>query len=476
MKFPVRKLWVGFCLLGIASAALAQMPADKLPALLKAASTAPKTVVKNGVLSAAQLHALQSQFQAVEEARRALVRSPGWAVSAQFIRPANQLRRLGLALPPAPPVNAAAVEKEVFRRQVAQMLYEEGVALGQLIGQKPRPQDAPDRLGWNFQKMFLASARHHDAMDVLLASDRPSLVWGTPNWDEVRVAPMEFPNASEEQLDDYDELIGALAGNEDRNLSDTLNTILNDTALSSADKQLLMGAIAEASELLSYDFVRLYMQIFNQIPVVHTPDGFQLPQGRALGRYAVAVQKMLIEKLRDEGVWTEQDFNRFADVSVFLPPDRAHAVLGAVTYLEPKAALWLLDNPLTDPLSKKLIDQTRQLRARQKERWPDGTILPKETAHHQFNRLRYERQKALRAYIGVLTARMEKAMERLEAAARAQQIMAAQAKNTAATPEERHERLAANIFISARIARIKTQIEQLKDTLAQTQEALDVIS
>ena len=24
MKFPVRKLWVGFCLLGIASAALAQ--------------------------------------------------------------------------------------------------------------------------------------------------------------------------------------------------------------------------------------------------------------------------------------------------------------------------------------------------------------------------------------------------------------------------------------------------------------------
>ena len=71
---------------------------------------------------------------------------------------------------------------------------------------------------------------------------------------------------------------------------------------------------------------------------------------------------------------------------------------------------------------------------------------------------------------------MEKAMERLEAAARAQQIMAAQAKNTAATPEERHERLAANIFISARIARIKTQIEQLKDTLAQTQEALDVIS
>ena len=67
-------------------------------------------------------------------------------------------------------------------------------------------------------------------------------------------------------------------------------------------------------------------------------------------------------------------------------------------------------------------------------------------------------------------------MERLEAAARAQQIMAARAKNTAATPEERHERLAANIFISARIARIKTQIEQLKDTLAQTQEALDVIS
>lgn len=476
MIFSARKLWVCFCLLGIASVAMAQVPANKLPALLKAASTAPKTIVKGGVLSAAQLHALESQFQSVEEARRALARNPGWAVSAQFIQPANELRQLGLALPPAPDVNAATVEKEVFRRQVAKMLYEEGVALGQLIGQKPRPQDTPDRLTWNFQKMFLASARHHDAMDVLLTSDKPTLVWGTPNWDQVRVVPLEFPHASEEKLDDYDELVGALAGNEDRNLSDTLDTLLNDMALSSADKQMLMGAIAEASELLSYDFVRLYMQIFNQIPVVRTPDGFRLPQGQALQRYATAIQKMLIEKLRDGGVWTPRDLNRFADVSVFLPPARANAVIGAVTYLEPKAALWLLTNPVTDPLSKKLIAQTQQLRAQQKERWPDGTIFPKETAHHQFSRLRYERQKSLRAYIDVLTVRMEKAMERLEATARAQQIMASRTKNTTATPEERHERLAADVFISARIARIKAQIEQLKDTLSQTQEALDVIS
>lgn len=476
MTFSARKLGVCVCLLGLTAAAAAQVPAKNLPTLIKAASTAPKTILKGGMLSAAQRHALESQFQSVEETRRALARNPGWAVSAHFIKPAQQLRQLGLALPPAPSVNASTVEKEAYRKQVAKMLHEEGVALGKLIGQTPRPADPAERLEWNFQKMFLASARHHDAMDLLLTSNNPTLVWGTPNWDQVRVVPLEFPNASEEKLDDYDELVGSLAGNEDRNLSDTLNTLLNDAALSSAEKQTLMDAIAEASELLSYDFVRLYMQIFNQVPVVQLPPGARLRQTEPLRRYATAVQRMLIEKLHANGSWTPKDFNRFADVSVYLPAEQANAVMAAVTYLEPKAALWLLSNPVTDPLSKKLIAQTEQLRAQKNERWPDGNIVPKETAHHNFSRLKYERQKALQGRVTVLTARLEKAMERLESAARAQQIMTSRQQIKASEPEEMHERLAAEVFFAARIARLKSQIEQLKDSLSKTQEELDVIS
>ena len=402
----VRCCSICICLLA-AFPSCAQGNAKPLAELLKMSFTAPKNI--GGVLSAGQLRSLQYRFHALEETRRALYQNPGWAQSPQFSEVNRSLRQMGLPLPKQPGAAASRQEKETFRQNLDDLLYRESQVLGQIIQKKPRPKTPAKLLVPSLEKLLknqLASAKKEGEMFL---QKSPVFSWGTPHYDEIRVQPWAIGQNPKDPRYISPGIMHRISQHAQLPMQDFFAAILQEEQLSPRQKQTLISAIYQASDLLTYPFVQIYTSVFKTIPSLSF-DAAVVPgdETRALQQYAIALQKVLLTKLQQKGFWSEADFEAFAEASVYLPPQKARTVLGAVTYLEPSSARWLLDTPLEDPASQKILAQIELYRQKKDAIWPDGEIRPKFSAGINFARLRQMRLKALQARAALLQERYEK--------------------------------------------------------------------
>ncbi len=457
MSGNIRLFLLGACLLS-AGNAFAQNQAKTLSQLLKVSFTAPKNIAANH-LSTEQIRMLQSNYTALEETRRALYQNPGWAVSAAF-KPVNEnLRVLGMPLPAHISEEATRAEKERYRKDLDDLLYQESLTLGQILDQKPRPQTPAERLNWSshFSQRQASSPLIWNAW----VYTHPSATWGTRNWDEVFVKPFIFPsNPASPKYVPPEELTELLA-KEMLPQYDLYSYILSRKKLSLQQKQLLIALLDEAAAATSYPFVQKYMMSFRAIPSVYSSLG-RLPRHdkNRLEDFAVTLQKNLIRKLQEKGKWKQSDFEMFAEASIYLPPEKAKAVFAAVTYLEPKAALWLLDHPLNNPTSQHLLQEIQKVRANKKNLWQDGKILPKAETMVNLKRLNFLRLQAMNAYFTVLTERLNRLMEIEYSVTYSLQLM--NDPNRISQENDIQAVLSSRIYLSANQARLRTLINQIE--------------
>lgn len=467
MSGNIRLCVLSACLL-TAGSAFAQNQAKSLSQLLKSSFTAPKNIA--GQLSVIQTRRLQSNYTALEETRRALYQNPGWAVSAAFKPVSESLRVLGMPLPEHIAATASPAEKEKYRKEVSALLYKESRALGEILHQKPRPQMSEDKLNWSpqlSQQQAASPLIWKQWMDIA-----PTATWGTPNWDEILVKPFIFPsNTASAKYVPSDEL-NALFEQGMMPQYDLYTHILKRKGLSSQQKQLIIALVDESSSVLSYPFVQKYMANFHAIPAVYDSVG-RLPRHdqNRLQQYAVTLQKSLIRKLQQKGKWTNADFEMFAEASVYLPPKKAKAVLAALTYAEPKAALWLLDHPLDNPTSQHILQEVRQLRAKKEILWPDGKMLPKAEVDINFKRLNYLRLRALNAYFTVLSVRLSRLMEIEYTVSYSLKLM--NDPNAAKKEDDLELLLSSRVYLTANRARLRTLINRLEAQLEQLEAEID---
>ena len=456
-----------------ACALSAQTPAKNLSQFLKASCTAPKCLGKTGVLSASQRHMLQSNFIALEETRRAIKQNPGWAVSAQFEKTAQRLSQLGLNLPAKPQADASTAEKENYLRQLNAALYQESQALGSLVNEKPRPLATDASLQHQPAQALRIQGTSRQAWEEILRQQQPNASWGTPNWDEVRIVPaQEFTNVRS-PFYVTTELMEKVTSNPQISEEELYDLILSEKDMADVAKQQLIVTLAGTSSVLTHNFTRLYLYLFGQVPTLQVKDGLPTAD-QALEKYAVSLHKRLIKKLEANNGWTDQEFEMFAEASVYLPAAKAKAVLGAVTYLEPTAALWLLEHPLDNAVSRRIIARTQAIRQQKDVLWPNGNIQPKAMTHINFKRLQLERLQALQAYEDILTERLNKLMNIDYNTRHAERILSS--RKEGASAEEQSERLAGNIMVSARNARVQKLINQTHVRLQQTQEEIKALS
>ena len=161
-------------------------------------------------------------------------------------------------------------------------------------------------------------------------------------------------------------------------LPQLLDAILYDPDILPATKTEMMMTVANASQGLSFYFVQEYMGTFREIPqLLLDPEGTPFQTDNAALDYAERVQIALVKKLQQKGFWTGEDFEHFSEVSAFFPTDRANLILGAVTYLEPSAALYLLEHPQDLAGVKKITQTVQATRAEKDALWPNGTMTYK---------------------------------------------------------------------------------------------------
>ena len=458
------------CLLA-AGSVFAQLPAKSLTQLLKSSFTAPKSFAGLSVLSSRQLQTLRNRFDAIEEVRRALYQDPGWVVSKNFAATANYLKELGMPLPQRPAADAPLKDKELYRQQVNHLLQQEGKTLGQLIGQKPRPSLSVQRLNWDKLKVAQSQLLSNQPGRILLQANSPTFSWGTPNWDEVRVKPVEISSRTEDAYYMPEKVLLQLTDLPTKTLGATYDYLMQEKSLSPLQKQTFISLIAEASSLLTYHFVQSYMYIFGEIPSVSYDAGALSQPKHTLQAYAAAVQDRLLHKLQNNGTWTEEDFEWFVGASVFLPADQARAILAAATYLEPKAALWLLKHPLQDKTSQEILAQLNWARLHQQEIWPNGNLTRKHAVTASIHQAQRQRILQLQAYQLVLINRLEKLLQVHHQLYYMKKLSQSHLSKDSSTRENLADTISLS-FIEARQARLERLIGEIQYTLHQVESEL----
>ncbi len=458
------------CLLAAGTAA-AQMPTQSLNQLLKSSFTAPGNFASNS-LSSVQIQALRNRYSAIEEVRRALYQNPGWVVSQDFTTTAAHLKMLGLPLPQQPAVNAPLKDKELYRQQLNQILQHESRVLGKILAEKPRPDIPSKMLKWDANKMLQSQTVSRQMWEQILKGKKPSFSWGTPNWDQVRVTPVKLSENPGDPHYISQEVMEKLTEQPEKSMSDVYDFILQEKTLSTEQKQTFIMLIDEAASVLSHNFVQLYMYVFNEIPSV-SYDAGALPQANdSLRQYAYTVQRRLLNQLIKSGSWSENDFELFMQTSVYLPAKKAQAVLSAATYLEPKAALWLLNNSLKDETSQKILNKLTWVRNHKQVIWPNGDMKRKSSVGMFLFDAQNKRIRTLQARLNVLNTRLQQLINAQYQLNHMKKLVDKQAKNPRDAAHDMPEYMAAWSFVAARKARLQKLINQTQSDIQNIREEL----
>ena len=147
-------------------------------------------------------------------------------------------------------------------------------------------------------------------------------------------------------------------------------------------------------------------------------------------------------------------------------------MLSAATYLEPQAALWLLNNPLKDETSQKILNQLTWVRNHQQTIWPNGDMSKKSSVGSYFFGAKSKRIRSLQARMDVLNTRLQKLMNAQYQLNHMKELVDKQAKQTRDASHDVPEYVTAWSFVSARKARLQKLINQTQSEIQNIREEL----
>lgn len=442
--------------------------------------TAAKIVHPTKILSESEFHLLSSNLYAIDQTRKALIKNPNWAFTPEFNASRGHLKALGLPLPQVPAAHATTAERTRFLQQTVRTLEQERKALGQLLDKKTSSTAPVNRVTWDRQMAALARATNASDQYDVLDSETPELHWGTPGLDEVWVIPMPEPDhvgLTSAALNGR-EVIERIVDSKADTLPQLLDNILHDPDISPATKTEMMMTVANAAQGLSFYFVQEYMGTFREIPqLLLDPEGTPFQAAPAALNYAERVQIALVKKLQQKGLWAEEDFEHFADVSAFFPTDRANLILGAVTYLDPSAALYLLEHPQDVAGVKKIAQAVQAARAEKDALWPNGNMtykIPFDLATKQFKKNRLAVLDAQHEKLEDLLGKLMKREDFLDLRA-PNLLKQAQAKAAPADTEHQLWQAATQASFAAQRERLNRLKTQVLDRLGEVEEEIDLL-
>lgn len=335
--------------------------------LKQAAQKALETAGSTKALTAEQFFLKENQLLAFQQVRRALVRMPGILQDKEFKPQLDLLKQLGIYIP------EGADEKTVF-----DILSQNIAPLSQQTQQLVFPLSFPAR---SAKKQFLFlrdNEQHINRFQEAFLNGQKHLSWQTPGRQSVSMGPTKFPVNPQHPLYACGVTAKEISQGKYSSLSQVFDKIFN-TNLTTQQKLALSRHVAKTAELAGPDLTLLYINMLHEIPAVKM-DGWVPPaMGKELLTYLRHKEALLIEPLKEGKTWSEEQANLFLDLASLLPAEESGAVLGALTYLDPSTAQWLLLNPNETVRRSAIEEKLKQARSA-------GLRFPKAPLSAQANR------------------------------------------------------------------------------------------
>lgn len=342
----------------------------KTSAELKGSSTSAGSCLKP--LSLEESVALENRLLALSELSRTLRRNPNLPNESHFAQYAQTLTLIGETLPPAPPPNASAAEKQRYATQVHQYLNRRLQEEEAHLTLHMRPQDGfvssltANKINWlkRRHERTLANAQQTKKWEFIQEASqnrKDTFSWGEKDWDEVTIGPAQMPQDEKDPLFSARETLHKLAANPPQNFIAAMDFITY-SPLTPYQKQKMWLHFAHINDVIGYQLAYGYMGVFHKIPALKAPGILKQEESPSLTQYARDTQLVLIEKLKKGEKWSEQQANAFFDLGVFLKQDNRKDILAALTYLEPNAAFYLLAHPMENAITHQLRAEIKAAR------------------------------------------------------------------------------------------------------------------
>lgn len=420
-------LWLGagLCLLP-ASNAQAQSRYLKQAAKNAAKTASAETPAK--IESAIK----EIQLQALQQMRREVVRSPNILQEQNFKIQLELLKKMGIAVPP----NANAQTLFAILGAKIEPLAQE---LNQAVFPLAFPAQSPEK-----NRPLVKEYSRIDAFKEALKVGQNRFSWQSTANQSVYMGPAKFPKHPLHPLYDCKNLAKTITQNKYASLSQIFDIIFT-SHLTEQQKIALAGHLSQTAELAGPELTLQYINLFKTIPAVKMEGWVPKPLGQELCTYARHKQALLIEKLKQGSSWTEPETNLFLDLAALLPAKQSRRVLGALTYLEPSAAQWLLLHPQTNAFTKSIELQIQEAR---KQGVPTPKLFLKETLPQQ---LLEERIKVLRQWSIDYTVIADNVRERIESIEFALQHIKTAPQDKVNEPLS----LAQQLYVQAYLTRLK---------------------
>ena len=341
-------------ILGLLSAAAPQLQAQgrylRKAAKKAAASVQPAPSAARKSLTAAQRAEFDSQALALQQLRREIIRMPYLLGEEDFQTQLDLLKQMGIT--PAPGADARTLFDQITQAQ-------------QNLAPYTSLQSFPLKFPANIPQAPL-SFRNQTALAAFKQTreqGKKIFSWQAPgNPRIIYMGPAKLPSDPQHPLYACRQLANQLTKKYHSSLSAVFEIIFT-SRLTPRQKLELARHLSQTAEVTGPDLVLFYMDTFKQIPAVKA-QGLVLPEmGKPLLTYIRHKEAQLIETLQTAPGWTEQQANLFLDLAALLPRPESNLLLGALTYLGPAPAQWLLLHEQPSPMRQKLEEQIKQARA-----------------------------------------------------------------------------------------------------------------
>lgn len=347
-------------------------------------------------LKSAQRAAIENQSAALQQVRRELIRLPNLLHNKDFQPQLDLLKQMNVT-------SADNPDAQTLFNQISQAQE----SLAPYIVNQPFPLRFSIPAAQS-ESPYLRSCTVWDAYRQARLNKQDRFSWKTAdNQHTISMGPASFPSNPQHPLYPCGQLAQELMKKRHAALSDVFDAIFISHHLTSSQKLALARHISQTAELAGPDITLFYMSAYKKIPAVKMKGWKPDPMGKELLTYIRHKEAHLIEQLNTGSSWTENETNLFLDLAALLPQEEGRTLLGALTYLGPAAAQYLLLNP--NPYLRKTM-QTKIKLVREKGIPAWGTMSPEETP----SKIVRAHIKFLRKLIAEHNLRLEKIRSRLE--------------------------------------------------------------
>lgn len=356
--------------------------------------------------------ALENRLLALIEMSRVLRANPLFTNTPAFENYIVTLNQLGESVPLPPGPNATLAQKHQYAIQAREYIIQRLKTEETTLALHMRPKDpftkaiTSPHINWSKRRheMTLANAHSEERWEALkqsISRNTKIVSWGEKNWNEIRIVPFYFLSAQDPQAT-MQNVIVKLTQETPQSFIQMMNTITFHPTLTPYEKQVLWNTLAKTNDVLDFQYIYNYITTCKAFPKIFAPGLLEQENSPSLQQYAKDAMLQLVDDFKQGKPWDESKINAFIDLSVYLPGHNAQDVLAALTYLEPKAALYLLSFPGENKTTQNI---RREIQAARKT--ANGNPIQKSPVQQKIGVFGvYRRMMALTVYHNILSQRL----------------------------------------------------------------------